>query len=317
VINFRFHIASLVAVFLALALGIVIGSTVIDRAIVDNLNDRLDTIQSEARATRRDNRILLDKTADQQDYLDQLKAFAVANQLDGVPVVPIGVRGVDESPVEDTVELARESGAVVPGVLWLEPKLALEDDASVEELATILGDPTLTRREARATLWQALAARLRAGGAPTTGDSDLLQALVDGGFVQFEAVGDTPDDFSLSNFPGLGSRVLLADGVGGQLSVARTAVPLARAFAADGVPLVAGEVWREEDGGPDRGTIVAPIRDDDDLSAEVSTVDDLDMLEGRIAAVLALSDLTRGTVGKYGYADGATPVPASVTATGS
>ena len=31
-INFRFHLVSLIAVFLALALGVVMGATVIDRA---------------------------------------------------------------------------------------------------------------------------------------------------------------------------------------------------------------------------------------------------------------------------------------------
>jgi hypothetical protein len=317
VINFRFHIASLVAVFLALALGIVIGSTVIDRAIVDRLNSRLDTIKRESNETDRRNDELELFNQRQEDYLDQLKTYAVASRLDGVPVVPLAVRGVDESPVQDTVTLAQESGAMVPGILWLEPKLALEDDAAVEELATILGNPTLTRREARTTLWQRLAARLRAGGAVGGGDRDLLQALVDGGFLGFEAVGDIPDDFALSSYPGLGSRILLAGGTGGQLAVDGTVVPLTRAFAADDVPTVLGEVFRDEDGGPERGSVVAAVREDGDLAAEVSTVDDLDLLEGRIAAVLALSDLTRGTVGSYGYGDGATPLPASLEATGS
>jgi len=317
VINFRFHIASLVAVFLALALGIVIGSTVIDRAIVDRLNNRLDTIKRESNDTDRRNDELELFNQRQEDYLDQLKTYAGANRLDGVPVVPLAVRGVDESPVQDTVTLAQASGGVVPGILWLEPKLALQDGAAVEELATILGDPTLNRRELRATLWQLLAARLRAGGA-VGGDRDLLQALVDGGFLAFEAVGDTPDDFALSSYPGLGSRVLLVSGTGGQLAVDGTVVPLTEAFAADDVPTVLGEVFRDEDNGPERGTVVAPVRDDDELAAEVSTVDDLDLLEGRIAAVLALADLTRGTVGHYGYADGAaTPVPASLETTGS
>jgi Copper transport outer membrane protein, MctB len=37
----------------------------------------------------------------------------------------------------------------------------------------------------------------------------------------------------------------------------------------------------------------------------VSTVDDLDLTEGRIAAVLALSDLGRNVVGQYGFGAGA------------
>ena len=36
-INFRFHVVSLIAIFLALALGVVIGAGVIDRGVVDTL----------------------------------------------------------------------------------------------------------------------------------------------------------------------------------------------------------------------------------------------------------------------------------------
>ena len=39
-LNFRFHVVSLVAVFLALAIGIIMGSTVIDRALVDTLEEQ-------------------------------------------------------------------------------------------------------------------------------------------------------------------------------------------------------------------------------------------------------------------------------------
>ena len=42
-INFRFHVVSLIAIFLALALGVVIGAGVIDRGVVDALDNRLDT----------------------------------------------------------------------------------------------------------------------------------------------------------------------------------------------------------------------------------------------------------------------------------
>ena len=46
-INFRFHVVSLIAIFLALALGVVIGAGVIDRGVVDTLNNRLDSVESQ------------------------------------------------------------------------------------------------------------------------------------------------------------------------------------------------------------------------------------------------------------------------------
>ena len=48
-INFRFHIVSLIGIFLALALGIVIGAGVIDRGIVDTLDNRLDNVEAQGR----------------------------------------------------------------------------------------------------------------------------------------------------------------------------------------------------------------------------------------------------------------------------
>jgi Copper transport outer membrane protein, MctB len=52
------------------------------------------------------------------------------------------------------------------------------------------------------------------------------------------------------------------------------------------------------------------VRTDDDLATRVTTVDDLDLVAGRVATVLSLQDLVAGVVGHYGYGDGATsPLP--------
>ena len=53
-INFRYHLVSIVAVFLAIAIGVVIGSTVIDSATVsvlrqqqESLDNRIDNVEAE------------------------------------------------------------------------------------------------------------------------------------------------------------------------------------------------------------------------------------------------------------------------------
>ncbi|MSZ30566.1 MAG: copper transporter, partial [Actinobacteria bacterium] len=51
-INFRFHVVSIVAVFLSLALGIMIGSTVVDRAIVASLRNQIERVEANADAQR-------------------------------------------------------------------------------------------------------------------------------------------------------------------------------------------------------------------------------------------------------------------------
>lgn len=303
-INFRFHLVSLIAVFLALALGVVMGATVIDQAIVDSLNTRINDVRNEANAQRSENSDLRRELDRLRSYVEGTDDFAVAGRLDGVPVAVMALRNVDGDTVNRVVELAQVAGAAAPGVLWLEEKWLLADDESIQQLADVLGAPGDDRTTLRDSALAALGDRLAAGSAPL--GTDLLVTLVESGFVTFEAVGDeASDEFSLTSWPGTDARVLLVDGTDSNVEMNGVVEPATRAFVASEVPLVVGEVFREQEDGPDRGSRLAAVRDDDDLRAVVSTVDDLDLAEGRVTAVLALADLGRGVVGQYGYGAGA------------
>lgn len=305
-INFRFHIVSLIAVFLALALGIVMGATVVNRAIVDRLNDRIDTVEKNANARKAENDQLRSEVGQLEGYIDNSKDFAVTGRLNGVTVATVATRGVDDDAVKDTVQLAQQAGARDVGILWLEEKLSLGDDEAVRELGQIVGRPGESAKPTRDAAWSALAARLAAGAA-APGTPDVIEALDNGGFVSFEAVGSQAgDNFSLGTFPGAGAEALLVDGTNGAVAANDVVEPLTRQLVANQVRVVAAEVFSDRDGGPDRGAILAGIRKNDDLSQIVSTVDDLDLVEGRVAAVLALGDLSRGVVGQYGHGAGAT-----------
>ena len=52
-INFRFHLASLIAVFLALAIGIVMGSTVVKEATVKGLRAEIHRVERSSNARQR------------------------------------------------------------------------------------------------------------------------------------------------------------------------------------------------------------------------------------------------------------------------
>ena len=305
-INFRFHIVSLIAVFLALALGIVMGATVVNRAIVDRLNDRIDTVEKNANARRAESEELRGQVGQLQGYIDSTKDFAVTGRLNGVTLATIATRGVDDEAVKQTVELAQRAGARAPGILWLEEKLTLSDGDALRQLGALIGSPGGNAKATRDETWNALASRLASGGAAATG-RDLLTTLVEEGFVSFEPVGDQAgDDFPLATFPGADARVLLIDGTNGQVANNEVVAPLSNAIVANQLRLVVGEVFDETDEGPNRGAMLTPIRGNDGLTQTVSTVDDLDLVEGRVTAVLALSDLNRNVVGQYGYGEGAT-----------
>ena len=46
-ISFRYHIVSIIAVFLALALGIVVGTTALNGPITSNLRSEVDTLRKD------------------------------------------------------------------------------------------------------------------------------------------------------------------------------------------------------------------------------------------------------------------------------
>jgi hypothetical protein len=303
-INFRFHIVSLIAVFLALALGVVMGATVVNRAIVDRLNDRIDTVESNANRRKAESDQLRSEVGQLHSYIDSAKDFAVTGRLNGVTLATIATRGVDGDAVKQTVQLAQRAGAQDVGILWLEEKFTLGDNEALRQLGDALGVAADDAKATRDAAWSALATRLAGGG--SGGNSDVLNALENAGFVKFETVGDQAgENFSLTTFPGSGARVLLIDGTNGRVAANDVLAPLTNALVVNRVRVVAAEVFDEKDGGPDRGSMLSPIRKNDDLTQNVSTVDDLDLTEGHVSAVLALADLGRNVVGQYGFGAGA------------
>jgi Copper transport outer membrane protein, MctB len=305
-INFRFHIVSLIAVFLALALGIVMGATVVNRAIVDRLNSRIDTVEKNANARKTESDQLRGQLGQLNGYIDGTKDFAVAGRLDGSTLATIATRGVDADAVKQTVTLAQQAGARAPGIIWLEGKLTLSDADALRQLGELLGKTGQNAKATRDEAWNALASRVAIGAGAAANGRDLLAALADGGFISFESVGNQGANFSADSFSGGDVRVLLIDGTNGQINGNEVLAPLSNALVANRMRLVVGEVFAEKDGGPKRGAVLAPVRGSDGLKQTVSTVDDVDVVEGRVASVLALADLNRNVVGQYGYGAGAT-----------
>ncbi len=292
-ITFRYHLVSIVAVFLALAIGVVMGYGVLSQPTVEGLQSRIDTVEANADAQRAEN----DQLRAENDQLraagDAMSEFAATDRLSGVPVVVLAVRDVAEESVTRVVELARRGGASAPGILWLESRWGLPERADVDALATAVGTSESGRGAVRDDAWRELTARLALG--PSTID-DVLQGLVNGDFVTFDSVDGPSED--LAEIGGPGTRVVLADGVRAETAPRHPAPPIARAARFVSLPLVVAEEFTAD--GAERGTRVVFIRDAEELASLFATVDDLERVDGQIAVVLALADLGRGTVGHYG-----------------
>jgi hypothetical protein len=322
-INFRFHLASLIAVFLALAIGIVMGSTVVKEATVKGLRAEINRVDRQSDARARDNRDLQAQVDTLQTYARQSSARMVQGSLRGAKVVVVAVRGVDTGTAKATAELIQQAGASMPGILWLEPSWELKNADDAKRLATVIGEPGASTRQLRDDAVTLLASRLagpvteRAPVEPATVGSatrpDMLTGLASDGFVTFEGVGTQGGrSFSLGAYPGPSSRALIIGATDASGDLDGLLAPLAQALVAVKIPTALANVYHGDKGKPPRDDGVAAVRGDTTLSKQISTVDDLDLAQGQVAAVLAVADLDR-RVGHYGYGDGASAIVPPVT----
>jgi hypothetical protein len=314
-INFRFHLVSLVAVFLALTVGIVVGATIVNHAIVTELNSRIDKVEKNADTQRSENRTLSASEKQLQSYLTTAAPYVVEGRLTAVPVAVVAERGVDRTTVRNLVTLLQDAGAQAPAIVWLEPKWQLDQPEERTKLAQIVGD-TASDPKLRVDALDALARRLgtpvssvtteaTAPSTPTTAKPvDVLGALSTAGFLSIESVG-AGGSTDLSTFPNADARATVVGGEQSDLAADPLVTPLASAFSAIDVPTVASEVYNPTNGQPARGAIVAPIRSDRTLRAAVSTVDDVDLVQGQVAVVLAAAETGEAKIGHYGYGTGA------------
>ncbi|MBK9178310.1 MAG: copper transporter [Acidimicrobiales bacterium] len=158
-VNLRYHIVSIVAVFLALGIGVTVGSTIVDRAIVGALEDRLDSLEGRLEDTQAENDRLrgeVDRLEAERDALADEGSLLLAGRLADVPLLVLSMQGVAQEPVDELAVSLGSAGARYQGALRFTERLALADPDDVAELAAIVGTPSTDPRRVR----DVLAARL-------------------------------------------------------------------------------------------------------------------------------------------------------------
>jgi len=326
VIDFRYHIVSIIAVFLALATGLVLGASLLNTPLINGLNTANDSLV----ADKEDLRGQLTELQQQRDALAtsiaDLSPYALRDALAGQQVVMVQLPGADDATTTDVSDAVLAAGGEVTGVVSIREEWTSQADATVlDDLVVrltqpgveyIAGDDAYGR--AATILADALVADVGASGTPAeTGETvpaapgvndegrrTILEGLQAGSFISTEtplAVADiavlvapsppdTPDERSTQIGAAWAAIASALDDEG------RAAVMVGPAAAARG------------DG------VIAALRGDEVVAATVSTVDSVDEPIGPAVAVLALSREVAGTNGHYGLVDAADgPVPASTT----
>jgi hypothetical protein len=310
VISLRYHIVSLVAVFLALALGIVVGSTVLQEGTVSVLRATSERVRQESDKNSRENFTLKQEQARLQSFGATVLPELVQDRLKGRPVVLVDTDKVDGG-LRDTVRKSLEdAGAEIDGqITFSDQHLALAAEADRRAVGQLLGADAGAADVLRGTLVKRLADRLITSSAIPQEDgqrpSDLLTGLQDADFLA-DLKLSRPITAGTDPFPRQGSSFVL-------LGPSPTAAPTAVAPDAFLVPLadqvssrataVAGV---EAAAVPDPSSWVVALRNNRSVSRRVSGIDSADTVYGQLSLVQALqTSLQQGPAGQYGTKGGA------------
>ena len=313
---------SLVAVFIALAVGIVLGAGPLREGLSSTLEGEVSQLREERVALREDVDEARRLAEAREQALHRTGSRAVADTLTGTRVGLVVLPGADRDPLDDLTERMEDAGAQVVLTVevdarWDVSPVPAERAELLDRLGAGLALPELEDAE-EATVSTVLAAAV--AGADEVGQlgawlvalDDLTEAdLVD---VTWQDTGEEtvrdrrPPDAVVLVAGGLGPEA--ADATpGSQGSDALVhRVDLAAALAALDLPTVITGTGTESrpalgpEGGTDDGLdpLLGAVRQDRELGGEVSTVDDLEGVSGRLATVLALAWETRDRSGHYG-----------------
>ncbi|GAA4252655.1 copper transporter [Dactylosporangium darangshiense] len=310
-INFRYHVVSLAAVFLALAIGLVVGTAAANGPLAENLNDQVNKITNEKQQLRDDleqSRAELKKNA---DFATEVAPMLLTNKLNGKNVLLIKLDGSDSGDVgtatDGVASMLGTAGAKVAGTLTIKEKFtAASNSATLLQLAESSAPPGLSG-----------ALPNQANGVDTS--AALLAAVLVGktGTPQVEGTRTVLSTYEASGFIGLdgdfktpAEAVVIVAGAPATGKDAKdrntAALTLASRFDLAGRVVVAGL---------SANGLVSSVRGDASIAKSISTVDNAVTAYGQVAAVMALVERLGGKTGHYGIGDGASsllPKTASV-----
>lgn len=323
-IDFRYHLVSIIAVFFALAVGIVLGAGPLGERVDADLPDQLNSMREQNSQLQEQIRGLESIQEYRDGFIEVVTPEIVSGRLDNRDVVVMAMPNADGDIVSAVAETLREGGAEVTASVQVDSSWTdAESESALDALAAGLVSTGITIPEdgdgydrgaallAQAFLISPEEVTLEEGlpsgideltlGINRQIDEEIVIGLSEAGFIGVDGEAQR--------------KAELAVVVAGPLVAEDSAIPVeplvtvVRALEEAGAgTVVAGPPLDSE------GELIPTIRGDGDLAEQVSTVDSADLLVGRVAVVFAILEQESGDAGQYGYSgspDGPTPpIPA-------
>ena len=320
-IDFRYHLVSIVAVFLALAIGIVVGAQAVAPAATNALNQASAHEAKQIRSLYAHNSQLKDQIAAEEAFAQAAEPSLLHDLLAGEHVVLVLAPGADGSTVDGITKALQRAGASVTGQVVLTSQFFDTGAVTEQQLTTTATslrptgislpnsqyDPQVSGQQAAAQVIAAAIANNQ--GVATLSDTQTQQIMTgfaNAGFLQINGPGGS------SSLAGQATMAVV---------VVPGTVPPAKESGPFNLALISLTEGMQE---ASKGAVLAgPLLGSGPRSAidavssgaagvTLTTVDNADMVTGQIIVAQALNQLLKpnATPAAYGVRPHAVPSPA-------
>jgi len=180
--NLRYHIASLVAVFMALAIGLVLGGLVVRQGVFDQQQRALvSSLQSEFNNLKKQNASLKSSLTLEDAYATQMTDAWTAGRLSGRTVV-IVTSGASGEGADTAAAAVKGAGGKAAIATFVHPGFGLTRSTVASAAASALGSATVTPSQ------EDVAKALAAEWSGTSSAHTLTDALVSAGELKLSGL---------------------------------------------------------------------------------------------------------------------------------
>ncbi len=272
-IDMRYHVISLVAVFLALAIGILLGTTLVERGLIAEQKSQIKSLKTTFDEIKKKNESLNEDLKVFKDYAGQAEGFVVANRLAGRNYALLKKPDSDPATADTASKTISAAGGTVPVTITVfSDKM---NDSSVQDSLAAMFSMPKDKNALYSRFCQEMVNQLA-----TLTNPALLTSFSDLGLIKIEGTLAAP----------VNGGVFVSSETSDYDDLQNGDIPIIKGFVSASLPLLAVGGAKTPD------TALLTYK-----KSGIATVDRIDEAPGQMAMVLSLD----GRWGNYGRGESA------------